>query len=277
LPHGQETGTAEVDQLERLKIATKAVRLGTVEAADEAAAIEKAAALFGAGERADGDTATRRKGEITRGDFKRKRRDATDFGVFWFSKPQDAEGFAERFGNSALFGSAPLEGWPPTNPRRVEPYLDGRATGAGLHTQWPRLKTFRAGRPYAGLKADQQAYSAPMAPPVVNWGDRARIRGSGIGVAGGHARQVFAKMDCRLFVSDGDADYLHILVEYPLKLSVSVPVKPSRARQVGCFAGTGQTSPPAIATVYCGRRPISGRRLAAPRWLGIDYRPLSNC
>jgi hypothetical protein len=40
---------------------------------------------------------------------------------------------------------------------------------------------------------------------------------------------------------------------------------PSRARQVGCFAGTGQTSPPAIATVVCGRRPISLRRLAALR------------
>jgi putative transposase len=40
----------------------------------------------------------------------------------------------------------------------------------------------------------------------------------------GHARQVFAKMDCRLLASDGEADHLHILLEYPPKLSVSVLV-----------------------------------------------------
>ena len=40
----------------------------------------------------------------------------------------------------------------------------------------------------------------------------------------GHARQVFAKMDCRLLASDGEADHLHILVEHPPKLSVSVLV-----------------------------------------------------
>ena len=40
----------------------------------------------------------------------------------------------------------------------------------------------------------------------------------------GHARQVFAKMDCRLLASDGDADHLHIVVAYPPKLSVSVLV-----------------------------------------------------
>src|SRR5215467_4448024 len=39
-----------------------------------------------------------------------------------------------------------------------------------------------------------------------------------------HARQVFAKMDCKLLASDGEADHLHILVEYPPKLSVSVLV-----------------------------------------------------
>jgi hypothetical protein len=41
---------------------------------------------------------------------------------------------------------------------------------------------------------------------------------------------------------------------------------PSRARRVGCFAGTGQTPPLAIAMVFCGRWPISLRRLAALRW-----------
>jgi hypothetical protein len=39
---------------------------------------------------------TSRKGEITRGDLKRKWRDDSDFGVFCFSKP--AEGSPERFG-----------------------------------------------------------------------------------------------------------------------------------------------------------------------------------
>src|SRR5215469_2933943 len=45
-----------------------------------------------------------------------------------------------------------------------------------------------------------------------------------------HARQVFAKMDCKLLASDGEADHLHILVEYPPKLSVSV--------RVNAFKGT---------------------------------------
>jgi putative transposase len=40
----------------------------------------------------------------------------------------------------------------------------------------------------------------------------------------GHARQVFVKMDCRLLASGGEADHLHIVVEYPPKLSVSVLV-----------------------------------------------------
>ena len=44
-----------------------------------------------------------------------------------------------------------------------------------------------------------------------------------------HARQVFAKMDCRLWASDGEADHLQILVEYPPKLSVSVLVNAFKA------------------------------------------------
>jgi hypothetical protein len=54
------------------KIASKAVWLGVVEAADEAAAIEKAAAEFGVkANPADGDPAmTYRKGEITHADLK---------------------------------------------------------------------------------------------------------------------------------------------------------------------------------------------------------------
>jgi hypothetical protein len=56
------------------KIAAKAVRLGTVEAADEATAIEKATAEFKvAATRLDGRQAmTRRSDEITHGDLKRK-------------------------------------------------------------------------------------------------------------------------------------------------------------------------------------------------------------
>jgi putative transposase len=40
----------------------------------------------------------------------------------------------------------------------------------------------------------------------------------------GHARQVFAKMDCKLLACDGEADHFHLLVEYPPKIPVSVLV-----------------------------------------------------
>jgi putative transposase len=39
-----------------------------------------------------------------------------------------------------------------------------------------------------------------------------------------HALQVFEKMDCKLMACDGEADHLHMLVEYPPKLSISVLV-----------------------------------------------------
>lgn len=39
-----------------------------------------------------------------------------------------------------------------------------------------------------------------------------------------HAAQAFAKMDCRLLACDGEADHVHLLVEYPPKLSVSALV-----------------------------------------------------
>jgi len=39
-----------------------------------------------------------------------------------------------------------------------------------------------------------------------------------------HASQAFAKMDCQLLACDGEADHVHMLVEYPPKLSVSVLV-----------------------------------------------------
>ena len=39
-----------------------------------------------------------------------------------------------------------------------------------------------------------------------------------------HARRLFEKMDCKLMACDGEADHLHLLVEYPPKLSVSVMV-----------------------------------------------------
>jgi len=39
-----------------------------------------------------------------------------------------------------------------------------------------------------------------------------------------HAHRVFAKMDCRLLACDGEADHVHLLVEYPPKIPVSVLV-----------------------------------------------------
>jgi putative transposase len=65
-------------------------------------------------------------------------------------------------------------------------------------------------------------------------------------------------MDCRLLASDGDADHRHILLEYPPKLSVSVLVNAFKGHVKS--DAYGQTSPLAIATVFCGRRPISLRR-----------------
>jgi REP element-mobilizing transposase RayT len=39
-----------------------------------------------------------------------------------------------------------------------------------------------------------------------------------------HAKQVLQKMDCKLMACDGEADHLHLLVEFPPKLSVSAMV-----------------------------------------------------
>ena len=40
----------------------------------------------------------------------------------------------------------------------------------------------------------------------------------------GHFRKVCETMDCRLIASDGEADHVHMLVEYPPKVSVSALV-----------------------------------------------------
>jgi putative transposase len=40
----------------------------------------------------------------------------------------------------------------------------------------------------------------------------------------GHFRKVCETVDCRLIASDGEADHVHILVEYPPKVSVSALV-----------------------------------------------------
>ena len=39
-----------------------------------------------------------------------------------------------------------------------------------------------------------------------------------------HAEQAFAKMDCHLLACDGEADHVHLLVEYAPKIPVSVLV-----------------------------------------------------
>jgi len=39
-----------------------------------------------------------------------------------------------------------------------------------------------------------------------------------------HAKQMFAKMHCKVLACGGESDHLHLLVEYPPKLSISVLV-----------------------------------------------------
>ena len=61
-----------------------------------------------------------------------------------------------------------------------------------------------------------------------------------------HARQMFGKMDCSVLACDGEGDHLHMLVEYPPKLSVSM--------LVNAFKGTSSRMlrqlRPDIATRY---------------------------
>jgi Transposase IS200 like len=91
------------------------------------------------------------------------------------------------------------------------------------------------------------------------------IRCSAIGGVGG-ARSVFVKMDCRLLASDGEADHLHILVAYPPKLSVSVLVNALKGTSSRMLRRNRPEIASRIATVFCGRRRLSLRRLAAFRW-----------
>lgn len=61
-----------------------------------------------------------------------------------------------------------------------------------------------------------------------------------------HAQRVFTKMHCNLLACDGEEDHLHLLVEYPPKLSVSV--------MINAFKGTSsrllRQERPSIAARY---------------------------
>jgi putative transposase len=48
--------------------------------------------------------------------------------------------------------------------------------------------------------------------------------GAALNWLAGHFREVCETMDCRLIASDGEADHVHMLVEYPPEVSVSALV-----------------------------------------------------
>ena len=75
------------------------------------------------------------------------------------------------------------------------------------------------------------------------------------------AREVFAKMDCHALARVLEAD-LHLLIEYPPKLSVSILVNAK-----GSWSRLLCKERPDIARSYCGRRAISPPQRKARRLL----------
>ena len=63
----------------------------------------------------------------------------------------------------------------------------------------------------------------------------------------GHCDKVCTRMNCRLMALDGEADHIHLLVEYPPKLAISVLVNSLK----GTSSRLLRRERPDIANHYC--------------------------
>ena len=87
--------------------------------------------------------------------------------------------------------------------------------------------------------------------------------GAALNWLAGHFREVCETMDCRLIASDGETDHVHMLVEYPPKVSVSALVNILKGTSSRMLRRHGQILLAAITRAPSGRTRTSPLRRAA--------------